>query len=269
MTKANMIKFGLVVLAIAVVLVATAPKANAQFIDDGVDPTTMHINCTGTTVCSAGPTFQQTQSQLPTFTVQLASPNSSTGLNTSNFSGCAGTNDGTGCGTVYLVVVIPNNVAVPSFTVTSSSGATSFSGSASLVGTFSWTSGTRFGAIGVTPVATSDPNFSSYLTSAQLFQGSATGFNVLVFNLGNISGLGIGANGINVVFGGQALPLGTIIWSYMTNSNSTSIGINSTPNSSSLLLVPEPGALSQLLLGLGVLACGAFFARARMSARSR
>ena len=252
MTKANMVKVGFVVLAVAVVLVAMAPRANAQFIDDPSDPTTMHFTCTGTTVCSAGPTFQQTVSQSPTFTLTTVG---STGLSTTN-------------GSVYLVVAVPNNLSAPAFTVTASSSAGSFVASNALVGTFSWASGTRFSPIGVTPSATSDPNINSYLTSAQTFQPSATGFTVMVFYLGDISGADMGSIGINVVFGGVALPKGTVIWTYMTNSNDHSIAINSSPNSSSLLVTPEPGAFSQLLLGLGALACGVFFARTRMGARS-
>lgn len=219
------------------------PNARAQ-----ADPTTLHYNCTGTTACVAGATTLVTGSGLPTFTI-TTQPNS--GLNPGQ------------TGTLYLVALVPNASSALSFSVNG------FAPSFGAPGTFS--AGTLWAFLNVTPMATSQPNFNAFASASGQAGVTATGFMVSTVNLGTFTApfgpgqtvlVTVGAGGITGISG---FPVGTILYAFLTNTASSSANpsgqtaINSTPLSEAITIVPEPGTI--LLFGSGLVAIGGFVRR--------
>jgi hypothetical protein len=212
--------FGLGLLLLCVFGLIAAPA----FADSAFE----HIVCTGTTVCTSGATTLVTSStSTPTFNLV--------------------NEDGLVTGTAFLAVLVPNGTA--SFTV--KEGVTTIP----LEESITFTSGKLGDSGNLNEPGLGDFQFSALSSASGQAGVDANSLTVYEYNLGAYSGSG-GNPGITDLSAG-VLPTGTVIVSWVEDSNGTSL--IRTPLSESLTVTPPtatPEPSSSFLLSLALLGIG-------------
>ncbi len=189
-----------------------------------LDPTNIHITCTGSTTCPSGSTTLVTSSANPTFNLS---------------SGPDGT------GELILVALVPNTTAP--FTVNG--------GSPTLLAN-SFSTGMIYGFLGVQNMSTANPDFNAFASASAQAGVTATSFRVYTFDLGAFVS---NSTTTSVSIGGVGVPTGTIFYAFLKSAQGTTLeAINGTPLSEALTVggqpVPEPASI--LLFGSGLLVLG-------------
>lgn len=117
--------------------------------------------------------------------------------------------------------------------------------------------GNLWAVLGVSPTQVF-PNFASTVSQEQLATGITAGsFSATSFTVGTWTGSVTMGQSITLPSG----PVGTIFVAYLTDANGNLVAVS--PWSSSLIFVPEPTSL--MLVGVGLLALGAFVGRRLLS----
>ena len=179
-------------------------------------------------------------------------------------------------GTDFLIkVLVPNDLSVPTGTVTGTVGATAFSASFTNDGVWTGTPNSLEGFLGITSFANGAPPnpLGSFLPSSQIFQPTATGFTVYTADIGlpiptlptpgNVSPLNFSINGFNLAtdcLGCWALG------DLFTGPNHT-LDVT-TAQSAALLRVPAPAAgagIPGVLAALGLLGLGRWRRKRRVA----
>jgi hypothetical protein len=216
-----------------------ALMAGAPAWADTLDP--LHIECTG---CSDN----GTNTPLPTGTSTFSFSSSPPGAT----------------GTLYLEVLIPNNVINPvTFTAPSVSGFAN--GTPSIFNSVTaWTGGTVNAYLGgvFNVNASPDNGIGAYLPATQAIDSGATGFFDFLLNAGTVSGAGLAGPGVTPLVDtftiGGNLPLGSYVIAMLlsTDSKGNPIVID-TANSGAgfvdaalVAATPLPAALPMFLGGL-------------------
>ena len=209
-----------------------------------VNPPTLHGFCSLGNVCTDNNTNTPTAVNPPVFAFS-ASPGPATG-------------------TLWIDILVPNNIATlpTSFTISPFTTST-LSGTATQVGTGAWTSGFLDAFLGLpqtNPPTTSPANpIGAYLPATQGFQPTATGFFVFQANLGTTTLLDQGSVGQSgqdayLMQLGQTLLPGSYILGFLSQGSPPQYG--ATANSGPILVtgppgVPEPATWAMMLLGFG------------------
>ncbi len=243
----------------------SVPRATAQILDD---PTTLHLGCTGTTICPAGSTSQVvTSAGNPTFQITTQSK-----------SGIANG----ASGTIFLVILVPNPTSLgSSFSVNGVAGAAV--NAAQFDGIKPEGKLEDPGVLNITLKATSNPAFGAFQSaSAQVLGGGGPkSFTVYTVNLGTVTapakGFANGAVLATVNSFGVTLPAGTVLYGLLiqgSTTNSTPNGltaVNTSPLSESLTTsgspTPTPEPTSMLLFGSGFVFLGGVLRR-RLNSRT-
>ena len=156
-------------------------------------------------------------------------------------------------GTLFLDILVPNNLAGGPFSITGTA-----SGTATLVG--AWTSGDLSAILGFAGASPANP-IGAYLPSTQALDAGDTGFKVFQANMGTLT---LNANP-GFLTGPIFSTSGVASGSYIVGFLHTSDGYIGVANSGALLVTgtptPEPEVAGMVGMGLGLLA----FARMKLN----
>lgn len=256
------------IVAFAMVMAAglgSVPAAQAQ-----TSGNTFHLGteCTDFTVCThvsfGGTQIHITENTLPTFGIRR-SPDTNSGLSDPQ---------------LFLVVMVPSQLAQISFTGNFNGTAAA----ANLYSTTPWTSGFLItadssgylgsgGMLGTNFIQNMGDGSSgpaspldAFLTGASTVQPGTTGFLVYVLSFGSVDFPTSDTFSFTGIIG---FPVGSIFYAFVTDGSGDFQGLvsDTTAPSSAILIVPEPG--SMLLLGSGLLTIGSLLRRRLHGASTR
>ena len=156
-------------------------------------------------------------------------------------------------GTLYIDILVPNNVTLPANYVISGALLGSNTFTATLFSTTAWTSGQLDTYLGISAAPTNP--IGAYLPATQTYDAGATGYYIFQVSLGTQTlPSNSGANDSYLMTLDQDLFAGSYIVGFLSQSGA----YGATANSGAILEtrdpppgVPEPGTWATMLLGFG------------------
>jgi len=214
-------------------------SANAKPV---VNPPTLHGFCGSAHPCSDNGT------------------NTPTSVNAPNFGFSAGGHSATG--TVYIDILVPDNVAIPSSYTLSGTLLGASTVTASLVSSTPWTTGQLDTYLGISASPTNP--IGAFLPSTKVYDPAATGFYVFKANLGNITlPSNSGASDSSLLTLNTTLAQGSYILAFINQSGKYGATANSGAIFETGRAVPEVATWGLMLVGFG--AVGAVLRRRRQA----